>query len=151
MMPNPWLILFAIMLCIASFFKGIEYQKTIDAAEIGVLNEKSRKVENDLVEQVNQQAIKLKEENEKAKQTFNKLNNDIASGKLRLSFGSIQMPGSATSATGIRSETRCELDPEDAQRIINIPEKGDENTRQLNSLIDWYENAKAQLDKGVKP
>ena len=50
--------------------------------------------------------------------------------------------GATSAATGLDdAETRAELDPEAAQRIVAIPNDGDDAIRALTALQDWVTTA----------
>lgn len=155
LLPSPWLIL-GVLLAIGSAFSGGYYKGHHDEyqaqqIEIARLNDKAREVEQQLTEQANNQATKLKKENDDAKAQIAALNSDIASGELRLSIASrVSMPSASAAATGAGAETRCELDPAAAQRIVAIPEDGNAAIRQSNALIDFYNNVRKSQLKGIK-
>ena len=67
----------------------------------------------------------------------------IGTGAQRLSV-SARCPtvGPASAATGLDdAETRAELDPAAAQRIVAIPNDGDDAIRTLTALQDWVATA----------
>lgn len=142
-MLNPYILIGVIALVIASFFEGVHYKTLEDQSEIAKLNEQARAVEQQRVQEVNDHATKLRKLNAKADQTIAKLNSDLASGELRLSIASaIQASSVASSASGTGGEARCELDRQAAEDLVAITADGNKAIRQLNELIDFYNQAK---------
>jgi hypothetical protein len=141
-MINPYFILGALGLCIASFFEGIHYQRLADTAQIAELNEKARAVEQQRVQDANDHATKLRNANVQADKTITKLKSDIASGELRLSLSAVYPSRNAVSSAGTGNETRCDIDPTAAQSLVTIAADGDKAIRQLNELIDFYNQLK---------
>lgn len=79
---------------------------------------------------------KYKKEQESYEETIRNLRADVAAGRLQLST-------KAKSVTILESgETRCELDPEVSQRLIDITSDGDKAIRELNMCIDKYNQAR---------
>lgn len=83
------------------------------------------------------------QERERANQTNASLRADVAAGKRRLSVlaTSCSTAGSATAAGLGHAETRAELDPAAAERIVAITNDGDDAIRQLTALQDWVSKA----------
>ena len=67
----------------------------------------------------------------------------IGTGAQRLSVPAhCPAVGATSAATGLDdAETRAELDPEAAQRIVAIPNDGDDAIRALTALQDWVTTA----------
>jgi len=142
-MFNPYMILGALALCVAAFFEGIHYQRLEDVAQIAQLNEQARQVEQQRVQEANDHAIKLRDANAKADQQIIKLKSDVASGELRLSLRAVQPASDPASAARAGVEARCDIDPTAAQSLVTIAADGDKAIRQLNELIDFYNQVRS--------
>jgi hypothetical protein len=138
------MIIAAIAFAVVAFFQGIHYQKLKDAAEMGVLNEKARAVEEQRVQEANDHATALKDANDQADKTITKLNADLAAGRVRFSIGAVQPTQAAGAAPRTGAETRCDIDPEAAQSLVAIAADGDKAIRQLNELIDFYNQVRTE-------
>ena len=141
-MINPYLLIGVLALCVAAFFEGIHYKSLEDQAEIAKLNEQARQIEQQRVQDANNHATKLRQANAKADQQITKLKSDVASGELRLSISAVQATSNPAFATRVGGETRCDIDPTAAQSIVTIAADGDKAIRQLNELIDFYNQLK---------
>ena len=155
-LPNPYLILGAIVTAVTVYFvghhKGWAQRDAEMQAEIAIKNEESRQKEQKLTEQINQTASKLSEANDVINQKQSALTRAIAAGRVRLPAAScVQATPSPTPPSGNREETRSEPDRQtdqatDAERatlaaIAEIIAQGDRNTAQLNACISAYEKA----------
>lgn len=160
-LPNPYVILGAVLTAIALYFYGhhkgwkdrdLEMQSVIAAK-----NEESRQKEQKLAEQLNQNATQLQEANNAitAKQTA--LDRAIRAGRVRLPAPScLQATSNPTTSPRDRDEARSEPDRQadavtDAERatlaaIAEIIAQGDKNTAQLNACIDAYQALRSQLN-----
>jgi hypothetical protein len=152
-MPNPWMILGAIFVCIAAYFYGhhagfVQRDQEMQA-EIALKNEQSRKAEQKLSEQINQTSTELKEANDAIAKKQSDLNRLISAGRVRLPApGCVQTSTSSTPAAGNSTEAGSKSDGKadtasDAERatltaIAEIIAQGDRNTAQLNACIDAY-------------
>lgn len=160
-LPNPYLILGAVVTAVTVYFvghhKGWTQRDAEMQAEIAIKNEESRQKEQKLTEQINQTATKLSEANDVINQKQTALTRAIAAGRVRLPTPScVQAPASPTPAAGHRQETRSEPDrpadqTTDAERatlaaIAEIVAQGDRNTQQLNACIDAYNNLRETLN-----
>lgn len=145
-LTNPWVLVGIMGLVISSYFYGHHAAYNEQAIEVARLNAIERDKEAEMVKIAGIHATELKKANDDAKVQISKLQSDIASGELRLSIASRPVQTSeATGATpGAGDQARCELDPETAKRIIAIPSDGDANTRQLNALIDYYNEVRSK-------
>lgn len=152
-LPNPYLILGAIVTAVTVYFvghnKGWNQRDAEMQAEIAIKNEESRQKEHKLTEQINQTATKLSEANDAINQKQSALNRAIAAGRVRLTSTScVQAPANPAPPAGDSKETRSEPDRQvdqvtDAERatlaaIAEIVAQGDRNTQQLNACIDAY-------------
>jgi hypothetical protein len=119
-------------------------------------NEESRKTEQQLNEQINQNATKLLEATNAINQKTSALAVANRAGKLRLCPTSyVQAPTSAPVATTDTKATsepdRPTNEPSDAERatieaIAEIVAQGDKNTAALNACVDAYENVRNLLN-----
>jgi small-conductance mechanosensitive channel len=145
MMLNPYILGGIVCLVIASFFEGIHYKSLEDQAEIAKLNEQARLIEQQRVQDANDHATKLRQANAQADKTISKLKSDVASGELRLSIArAVPSASDSASAARVGNETRCDIDPTAAQSIVTIAADGDKAIRQLNELIDFYNQLKGK-------
>ena len=160
-LPNPYLILGAIVAAVTVYFvghhKGWAQRDAEMQAEIAIKNEESRQKEQKLTEQINQTASKLSEANDAINQKQSALTRAINAGRVRLPAPScVQAPASPTPAATDRTETRGQPDrpadqATDAERatlaaIAEIVAQGDRNTQQLNACIDAYNNLRETLN-----
>jgi len=160
MMPNPYLIIGAIVVAIGLYFYGhhegwrerdLEMQ-----AEIAKKNEEARQTEQKLTEQVNQTASKLQEANDVVNQKQTALDRAIRAGRVRITPSCVQAPSNPTPAAGDRNQAGSQPDRQadptaDAERatleaIAAIVAQGDRNTQQLNACIDAYNNLREQMN-----
>jgi hypothetical protein len=143
-MINPYMIIGAIAFAVVAFFEGIHYQKLQDTAEIARLNELARQHEQVLADEVNQHAKDVHDANEKADKDIAKLNADLATQRVRFSISAVQPSEASGTTTGAGGQTRCDIDPEAAQSLVAIAADGDKAIRQLNALIDFYNQARSE-------
>jgi hypothetical protein len=119
-------------------------------------NDESRKTEQQLNEQINQNATKLLEATNAINQKTSALSAANRAGKLRLCPSSyVQAPTSTSVAT---TDTKATSEPDrptdtasDAERatieaIAEIVAQGDKNTAALNACVDAYELVRKQLN-----
>jgi hypothetical protein len=158
--PLPWLIVGALVSLFGTYQVGHHYgwlERDNDMKiAIAKKNEESRKTEQQLNEQINQNATKLLE----ATNAINKKTTALAvanrAGKLRLCPSSnVQAPTSspvATTDTKATSEPdRPTNEPSDAERatidaIAEIVAQGDRNTIALNACVDSYNDVRNLLN-----
>lgn len=161
MIPNPWVIVGAIVLALALYFyghhKGWAERNQEMQVEIARKNDEARQTEQKLTEQVNQTAIKLSEANNAITEKSTALDRAIRAGRVRLPTPScVQAPSSSTPATGDRDQARSQPDRQtdqasDADRatlaaIAEIVAQADRNTAQLNACINAYNQVREQLN-----
>ena len=154
MIPNPWVIIGAILVAVSVYFYGhhrgwddrdIEMQ-----AEIATKNEEARSKEQELAKQLNEQSSKLLEANNVINEKQSSLDRAIRAGKLRLPTPScVQTDGNPTSSSRDSGQTGSQpngqaytgADETERQTLLAIAEivaQGDRNTLQLNACIDAY-------------
>ena len=149
-LPNPYLILGAIVVAIGLYFYGhhegwrerdLEMQ-----AEIAKKNDEARKTEEKLTEQVNQTATKLQEANDVVTQKQTALDRAIRAGRVRLpATGCVQTTPNPASTTGDQTDG-SESDRQTLLLIAQIAADGDQAINRLNACISAYEQVRAQLN-----
>jgi hypothetical protein len=162
MMPNPWLILGAISVCVGTYFYGhhagwAERDQEMQL-EIARKNEESREKERQLSEQLSTQNVKLKEVNNVLDQKQSALDRAIRAGRVRITAPTscVSAPQNPPAPGGDRPETRSQPDrqadaPSDAERetlrlIAQIVADGDRAINQLNACIDAYNQVMETLN-----
>jgi hypothetical protein len=158
--PLPWLIVGALVSLFGTYRVGHHYgwlERDGDMKiAIAKKNEESRKTEQQLNEQINQNATKLLEATNAINQKTSALAVANRAGKLRLCPTSyVQAPTSspvATTDTKATSEPdRPTNEPSDAERatieaIAEIVAQGDRNTIALNACVDSYNDVRNLLN-----
>ena len=160
MIPLPWLLF---GLCIALFgtyrggyhFGWSDRDKEMQI-EIAKKNEESRKTEQKLTEQLNENASKLLEANNVISQKTNALSVANRAGKLRLCpTSSVPTPtNTPTASTDTKATSQPDRAPDtasDAERatieaIAEIVAQGDKNTAALNACVDSYNQMREMLN-----
>ncbi len=161
-MPNPWLILGAISVCVGTYFYGhhagwAERDQEMQL-EIARKNDEAREKERQLSEQLNNQNMKLKEANNVLDQKQSALDRAIRAGRVRISTPTscVQAAPSAPAPAGDSNQARSQPDreadaPSDAERetlrlIAQIVADGDRAINQLNACIDAYNQVMETLN-----
>lgn len=160
-MPNPWLIIGAIVVAISVYFyghnKGWSQRDAEMQAEIAKKNEESRAKEQELGQKLNEQSSKLLEANNGIAEKQTALDRAIRSGKLRLNASScVQTASSPSTPTGDRNQAPSEpnrpadatadADRETLAAIAQIVADGDKAVNQLNACIDAYNQVRGTLN-----
>jgi hypothetical protein len=153
MIPNPWMIIGAIVMAVSVYFyghhKGWDDRDAEMQAEIAIKNEEARTKEQELTKQLNENSTKLQEANNAITEKQSSLDRAIRSGSVRLPATScIQTSSSTPVASGDSAKAGTQPDrptneSSDAERqtlaaIAEIVAQGDRNTAQLNACIDNY-------------
>jgi hypothetical protein len=153
MIPNPWLIIGAIVMAASLYFyghhKGWAERDAEMQAEIAIKNEEARTKEQELTKQLTDNSTKLLEANNAITEKQSSLNRLIRTSSLRIQTpGCVQTNASTTPASGSSSQAGSQPDRQanqaaDADRatlaaIAEIVAQGDRNTAQLNACIDNY-------------
>jgi hypothetical protein len=143
MMPNPWMIIGAIVVCISAYFyghhAGFAQRDQEMQAEIAVKNEESRVKEQELSKQLNENSTKLQEANNAITQKQSALDRAINAGRVRLpSAGYVQANASTPTPGGNSDQAGSESDRETLRLIAQIAADGDRAINQLNACIDAY-------------
>ena len=159
-LPLPWLIVGVMVSLFGTYQVGHHYgwlERDGDMKiAIAKKNEESRKTEQQLNEQINQNATKLLEATNAINQKTSALAVANRAGKLRLCPTSyIQAPTSASIASTDTKATsqpdRQANEPSDAERatidaIAEIVAAGDRNTVALNACVDSYNQMRDLLN-----
>ena len=143
MIPNPWMILGAILVAVSVYFyghhKGWDERDAEMQAEIAVKNEESRVKEQELTKQLNENSTKLQEANNAITEKQSSLDRAIRAGRVRLpSTSCVQASSSATPSSGDSAKAGSESDTEVLRLIAQIIADGDKAINQLNACIDSY-------------
>ena len=143
MIPNPWLIIGAIVMAASVYFyghhKGWAERDAEMQAEIAIKNEEARTKEQELTKQLTDNSTKLLEANNAITEKQSSLNRLIRTSSLRIQTpGCVQTSASTTPASGSSSQAGSESDRETLAAIAEIVAQGDRNTAQLNACIDNY-------------
>jgi hypothetical protein len=158
--PLPWLIVGVLVSLFGTYRVGHHYgwlERDGDMKiAIAKKNEESRKTEQQLNEQINQNATKLLEATNAINQKTSALAVANRAGKLRLCpTSNVQAPTSASIASTDTKATsepdRPTNEPSDAERatieaIAEIVAQGDKNTIALNACVDSYNDIRNLLN-----
>lgn len=144
MIPNPWVILGAILVAVSVYFyghhKGWDERDAEMQAEIATKNEESRVKEQELAKQLNDQSSKLLEANNAISEKQSSLDRAIRAGRVRLpSTSCVQTNGNPPVASGNSNQAASESDTETLRLIAQIAADGDKAINQLNACIDAYQ------------
>ena len=127
-------------------------------AEIAKANEQSRATEQKLTEQLNSNAVQLKEANNALDQKSSDLDRAIRAGRVRLPAPScVQASTSASIASGnsnqesSKSDRKADSVADESERqtlaaIAAIVAEGDKAIVQLNACIDAYNQVRTQFN-----
>jgi len=145
-MPNPWMILGAIVVCVSVYFyghhAGFAQRDQEMQAEIALKNEQVRQAEHKLNEELAATSTKLTEANDAITEKQTALDRAIRAGRVRLpSTSCVQATASATPASG-NQQTGSESDIETLRLIAQIAADGDRAINQLNACIAAYEQVR---------
>jgi hypothetical protein len=143
MIPNPWVILGAILVAVSVYFyghhKGWDDRDIEMQAEIAVKNEEARIKEQELTKQLNENSTKLMEANNAITEKQSSLDRAIRAGRVRLpSTSCVQTSSSPAPASGDSPKAGSESDTEVLRLIAQIIADGDKAINQLNACIDSY-------------
>jgi hypothetical protein len=158
--PLPYIALAVAIALFGSYRGGYHFGWTDRDNDMKIAiakkNEESRKTEQQLNEQINQNATKLLEATNAINQKTSALNAANRLGKLRLCPSSnVQAPTSTPVAT---TDTKATSEPDrqtdtasDAERatieaIAEIVAQGDRNTAALNACVDAYNDVRNLLN-----
>jgi len=137
MMPNPWMILAAIVVALSAYFyghhAGYVQKETEDALEIARLNTEMNKKKD---EQDAKDAT--------VKQEFETKLSGIIASRPRLYVPVTTSGGCSTSASN-NGQARAELDGQTAEDLIRLVAEGDRAIIDLNSCIDRYNQIRDTL------
>ena len=143
MIPNPWVILGAILVAISVYFyghhKGWAERDAEMQAEIAVKNEESRAKEQEMSQKLNEQSTKLQEANNVLGEKQTALDRAIRAGRVRLPSSScVQTSSNPAAPSGNSVQETSESDRETLAAIAALVAEGDRAILQLNACIDSY-------------
>ena len=150
-LPNPWMIVGAIVAAISLYFYGHhkgwdERDKEMQVA-IAQKNEESRQREQQLNQTINDNSYKLKEANNAIAQKQTDLDRAIRAGRVRLPAPScVQASPSAAPAAGGGNEAASESERQTLAAIAEIAAAGDKAINQLNACIDAYNQVRESVN-----
>lgn len=138
MIPNPTMILAAIVVALAAYLyghhAGYVQKETEDALEIARLNT-----------EMNKQKDEQDAKDATVKQEFETKLSGIIASRPRLYVPVTSKGGCAPSATN-NGQERAELDGQTAEDLIRLVAEGDRAIIDLNSCIDRYNQVKETLN-----
>ena len=152
-LPNPYLILGAVVVCTSAYFyghhKGWVGRDQEMQIEIAKKNAEARETEQKLAAQITETSTKLMEVNNVVNQKQSALDRAINAGRVRLpATGCVPATPSATAPARDWAEARTQPDrpadtSSDEERevlrlIAQITADGDRAINQLNACIDSY-------------
>ena len=163
MIPNPWMILGAILVAVSVYFyghhKGWDDRDIEMQAEIAVKNEEARVKEQELTKQLTENSTKLMEANNAITEKQSSLDRAIRAGRVRISqpaTSCVPTPASPAPAPGDRNQAPSQPDrapdqPSDSERetlaaIAALIAEADRHINQLNACIDSYNKVREQLN-----
>jgi len=158
--PLPWLIVGVLVSLFGTYQVGHHYgwlERDGDMKiAIAKKNDEARKTEQQLNEQINQNATKLLEATNAINQKTSALAVANRAGKLRLCPTSYVQAPTSTAFTSTDTKATSEPDrptnePSDAERatidaIAEIVAQGDKNTIALNACVDSYNDIRNLLN-----
>jgi hypothetical protein len=149
-MPNPWMIIGAIVVCIAAYFSGhragYAQRDQEMQAQIALKNEQARQAENKLNEQINQTSTELKEANDAIAKKQSDLNRLISVGRVRLPATSCIQASTSTPAATASSQDGADSDRQTLLLIAQLVAEGDQAIARLNACISAYEQVRATVN-----
>jgi len=149
-----YLIALIVSLCsiIGSYFyghhNGYAESQTEMIEKIAESNAKARETENKLNNQVAELSTQLQQVQDDAKKQIAKRDADIATGKLQLFVRTKTpvCPSTNAPATGGSDTATAQLDPAFAQSVVAITDDGDTAIRKLNACIATYNQVKDMIN-----
>jgi hypothetical protein len=150
MMPNPWMIIGAIVVVISTYKYGTHTgYKERDAEmqqQIAKLNDESRQKEQKLSQDLNNTSSQLKEANDVVTKKQTDLDRLINSGRVRLNASScVQAATSAATASGNKTEA-SESERETLRLIAQLAAEGDRAINELNACIAAYNQVRETIN-----
>ena len=148
-MPNPWMIIGAICVVLATYkygsYSGHKQRDQEMQVEIARLNEESRVKEQKLAEDLNQTSTQLKEANDVVTKKQTDLDAAIRAGRVRLGSSCVQAATSAATTSGNNSEA-SESERETLRLIAQLAAEGDRAINELNACIAAYEQVRSTIN-----
>jgi hypothetical protein len=147
MLLNPWFWLFLVATWLGAAFGGYEWsqgdikqERAVAQAALEAANKHSKEISDEREATVSKISADLATAQANAAQAAKSLQNNIATGALRLSIaGSCggKLPNDPT-LTGSNNPGQCNIDPGAAQSLVGLTQRGDEAITKLNACIDAY-------------
>ena len=148
-MPNPWMIIGAICVVLATYkygsYSGHKQRDQEMQVEIARLNEESRVKEQKLAEDLNQTSTQLKEANDVVTKKQTDLDAAIRAGRVRLGSSCVQAATSTTTAGGDNSQA-SESERETLRLIAQLAAEGDRAINELNACITAYNQVRETIN-----
>ena len=141
---NPYIILGVIVAMVFSFYAGKNQAYKEQFIAVQAAQAEETKKQASMKDAVADNRVKFVKGEANAQAENVRLKSALATSELRLSIASRQLQTSTDTGTpaGAGDQARCDVDPEAAQRIVTITQDGDSAIRQLNTLIDTYNQVK---------
>ena len=154
-LPDPKVILAAVLACIMAFFyghhKGWGERDAEMQAEIAVRNEESRAKEQELNQQITDVNKTLSEANNALEKESSALDRAIRAGRVRLPTSScVQTSAGTAPVAGGGNQAGSDADQETLRLIAQIAADGDRAINQLNACIDAYNAVREQVNSQGK-
>lgn len=130
----------------------LEEIRSSSARLLAATEKRARDTERAAMDSILRQSAKHVEEQRNAQVEINRLDADLRASRVRLSIpvASCAAPSPSgtdpTVAGGSGAEARAELMPETAASLVDIAADGDAAVRQLNALIDAYNDLRGRIN-----
>ena len=148
-LPNPWMILGAIVAASLVYFyahhAGYVKRDQEMQLEIAKLNGEARQKEQKLSEDLNQTSTQLKEANDVVTKKQTDLDVAIRAGRVRLNSSCVPATPGSTTTSGNNSEA-SESERETLRLIAQLAAEGDRAINELNACIAAYEQVRATIN-----
>jgi hypothetical protein len=160
-LPNPYVILGAIIVAISVYFfghhKGWKERDQEMQLEIAKKNEEAREIEHKLTDKLNENQTRLQEANNAITEKQTALDRAIRAGRVRLPTTScVQATPDTSIATRDRdaegtkpngqADQTSNAERATLEAIAAIVAQGDRNTEQLNACISAYNSLREQMN-----
>jgi prophage endopeptidase len=148
-LPNPWMILGAIVAASLVYFyahhAGYVKRDQEMQLEIARLNGEARQKEQKLAEDLNQTSTQLKEANDVVTKKQTDLDIAIRSGRVRFNSSCVPATPGSTTASGNNSEA-SESERETLRLIAQLAAEGDRAINELNACIAAYNQVRDTIN-----
>jgi hypothetical protein len=133
-LPNPWVLLGALAMVVGAYFYGHhEGYAQKEGEDAVVIAEKNSQMQN----AKEQSDAEFRKTQQQLTNTQSKLRDAIHSGDQRL-YVRVSTPTQCASSGNGDSTTAAQLDPEFAESLVSITDRGDQAIIQLNACIKSY-------------